>query len=359
MNSTPYPLFCAVGSHRELGRQHGEQAAEQIRGFLEYLAASMGLSRESMRSRASKFQPLFEKVCPHLLEEVHGLAEGAKVSPADALVVQLRGELAQLPEGACTTFVVSGRGTAHGETLIGQTSDTPPELMQFAYVLDLQPVDRPQLLMWTFGGMLGYHGINRHEVGHFANALGGGPAWSFALSHYPLKRMILEQRTLDDVVSLMRRVRVCSNGNYVLCDGEDRILDVELTSAGPNALNETGDGYFAHANHFLCSPHACPENHAKSLPDSFRRQDRVTELISAKFGSLTVEDFKAILSDHDGRPTSICRHSHDGPKPGHSMLDHRGQTVAAIVAEPARGRMHVSRGNPCENEFVEYSMRER
>lgn len=354
MDSKSYPIIHATGTARELGRLHGEQAAEKIRGFLDFLSASMSLSRDTLRTRALRFRPLFEKVCPHLLTEIEGLAEGAGVTVEDALVVQLRGELANVSDGACTSYVISGKGTASGETLIGQTSDTPPELMEFGYVLHLEPDDRPELLMWTFGGMIGYHGVNRHGVAHFANALGGGPAWSFALSHYPLKRMILEQRTLDDVLTLMRRVRVCSNGNYVLCDGEGRILDVELTSAGPEVLNETRDGFFAHANHYLCSAHACPENYAHSLPDSFRRQDRVTSLISERFGSIDVADMKRILSDHDGHPSSICRHPHDGSD--HGMLDHRGVTVAAIIAEPAYGRLHISRGNPCENEFVTYAM---
>jgi len=349
-----YPLFRASGTARELGRQHGEQAAEQIRGMIEFLAQSMRLSRESLQTRALKFQQLFQMVCPHLLEEIKGLAEGAKLPLADAIIVQLRGELGQVTDGACTAFAVSGRQTAAGGTLIGQTSDTPPELMEFGYVLHLAPINRPAVLMWTFGGMIGYHGINAHGIAHFANALGGGPAWSFALSHYPLKRMILEQRSLAEVVTLMRRVRVCSNGNYVLCDGHDGILDVELTSAGPEVLSAGGDGCIVHANHYLCSAHACDENFAHSLPDSFRRQQRMTQLIGDRLGSLTVDDMKQLLADHDGHPTSICRHSHSGPE--HGMLGPHGQTVAAIVAEPTRGKMHIARGNPCENSFVEYSL---
>ena len=354
MDSATYPLFVAAGSPRELGVQHGEQAADRIHAFLDFLASSLRLSRETMRERALRFRPLFEKVCPHLLEEIDGLAEGAKLNPADALVVQLRGELAMLPEGACTTFVVSRRGTSNGETLIGQTSDTPREIMDVGYVLRMEPTDRPALLMWTFGGMIGYHGLNEHGVAHFANALGGGPPWRFALSHYPLKRLMLEQRSLDDVLALMRKVRVCSNGNYVLCDGDDRIADVELTSAGPEVLDEKRDGFLVHANHFLCVAHACPENHAQSLPDSFCRQERMTKLVADRFGSINVDDMKAALADHDGHPTGICRHPHDGPD--HSMLDRRGCTVAAIIAEPARRRLHVCRGNPCENAFVEYVM---
>jgi len=340
-----------------LGRAHGEQAAEQIAAFVDYLAASLGLSREKLRARALRFRPLFESTCPHLLEEIDGLAEGARINPADALAVQLRGELGLVADEACTTFVIGPRGTPDGTILIGQTSDTPPEIENFAYVLQLDPVDLPALLMWTFGGMIGYHGVNSHGVAHFANALPGGPGWKFALSHYPVKRMMLEQRTVDDVVSLLGRVPVCSNGNYVLCDGAGRILDVELTSDGPEFLDDAGTGFIAHSNHFLCAPHNCPENHAQGLADSFPRLERMRALIGEKFGSLTADDMKAALCDHAGYPASICRHPHEasrGERGESTLLGPTGKTVAALVAEPSRGVLHAARGNPCENAFAEY-----
>src|SRR5262245_25590334 len=125
---TAYPLFEARGTPRELGRQHGEQAREAVRAFLDYLQTSLQLSRESLRSRALRFLPLFEQHGAHLVEEVRGLAEGVGVPSAEALAVQARGELVQVGGEGCTTFVVSGRGTADGRVLIGQNSDVEPEL---------------------------------------------------------------------------------------------------------------------------------------------------------------------------------------------------------------------------------------
>jgi hypothetical protein len=55
-----------------LGRQHGEQAAEQIKAHVD----SMGRSREQLQSQALQFRPLFEKYCPHLLDEIIGLVKG-------------------------------------------------------------------------------------------------------------------------------------------------------------------------------------------------------------------------------------------------------------------------------------------
>lgn len=347
-----YPIFTAAGTPHDLGRQHGEQARELIRDFLAFLEQSLNLSRETLARRALAFRDLLQRHCPHLLEEVAGLAEGAAISFPEALALQLRGELAQVADGACTTFVIAPEGTACRETLIGQNSDTPAEIERLAYVLRLAPRDRPEILMWTFGGMLGYHGVNRLGVAHFANSLGGGPPWRFALSHYPLKRLMLECRSVAEVVSLLGRVPVCSNGNYVVCDGMGNILDVELTSAGPYVIDAGGAGFIAHSNHFLCAPHACPENFERSLADSFPRLERMRQLIRDKFGAITIDDVRSFLSDHSGRPVGICRHPHEGP--GDAVLPNTGKTVAALIAEPSHGRLHVARGNPCTTAFATY-----
>jgi isopenicillin-N N-acyltransferase-like protein len=289
-----------------------------------------------------------------LLEEVRGLAEGAGVPFAEALAVQIRGELVQAQADACTTFVIAARGTAAGEILIGQNSDVEPELAEFAYVLRLEPEGRPALLMWTFGGMIGYHGLNAAGVGHFANALGGGPVWKMGLPHYPVKRLMLEQRTVAEVLALLDRVPVCSSGNYVLCDGTGRIADVELTPEGYAVLDGEGEGFIAHSNHFVCSRYGCPATDAASVPDSFPRLARMCELLSGRFGRLTVADLQQFLADHEGSPTSICRHPHDGPD--HPSVAARGRTIASLIAEPAAGRLHVARGNPCEAAYVTYCL---
>jgi len=339
-----YPVYRAAGSYRELGRQHGEQASARIRAHVDYLCLTQKLSREKLRRKALRFQPLFERHCPHLLEEMRGLGEGAGIEFAEALAVNIRGEMGQVKDEGCTTFVIGKRGTAAGGILVGQNSDMNTENIRLGYVLHLKPRNKPEVMLWTFGGMIGYHGMNSAGVAHFANALGGGPAGRFAMPHYPVKRMMLECERLEQVAELLERIPLASSGNYVLCDGAGAILDAEATPAGPQLLRDQGAGFLAHTNHFLAPRYATPENHRQGWKDSFPRLERMNGLIQNRFGSLTVEDLQGFLSDHSGRPASICRHDGDS------------RTVAGIIAEPARRRMHVAAGNPCESRFATYSL---
>jgi predicted choloylglycine hydrolase len=339
-----YPLIVAQGSHRELGRQHGEQAAAKIHAHLDLIASGGRMSRQSLRDRALQFRPLFEKYCPHLLDEMQGLAEGAKITLAEAMAVNIRGELGHARAEGCTTYAICRAGSANGKMLAGQNSDMSPEIPPLGYVLHLKPAGKPEVLTWTFGGMIGYHGMNSAGVAHFANAVGGGPAGRMGMPHYPVKRMMLECDRMDQIRRLFETVPLASNGNYVVCDGHDKVLDIEATTAGPEFLEDHGVGFVAHTNHFVCSRYARKENFAVSWKDSFPRLDRINSLLQGKFGGLSADELKRFLSDHDGYPTSICRHDGDSV------------TVASLISEPAERRMHVAVGNPCRNRYVTYSM---
>ncbi len=101
-----------------------------------------------------------------------------------------------------------------------------------------------------------------------------------------------------------------------------------------------------HSNHFLCERWIPTEKLLDDLPDSKPRYRRIRSLVENDYGFLSVDKMKAILSDHDDYPTSICRHSSNGDI----------TTAASMIAEPERGLLHVSAGNPCEGEYEVYQV---
>ncbi|MDP6358259.1 MAG: C45 family autoproteolytic acyltransferase/hydrolase [Planctomycetota bacterium] len=355
MSSDFYPYLEVSGSPYEMGRQHGEALPDLIRRFIEMIMASVTSPERSIDKileRTHKVIPLLEEHCPNLLEEIRGLAAGANISFEEAVLLQLRGEVANIPDGDCTTYAISGTGTSAGQLLIGQNSDMGEDQEEVGIVLKLIPESGPRILMWTFAGHLGYHGMNSEGVAHFANALGGGPKWKFGLSHYPLKRMMLEQRTVKEVLALFDSYPVASSGNYVLSGGCRNYCNVEVTPEGYAAIGPGEDGFIAHTNHFLGSPWACTENYERSTKDSFPRLNRMRSLIQSRFGQIEISDVKEFLSDHDNGPASICRHTHEheGSEGG------SGKTVCALIAEPEAGKMHVCKGNPCRGRFRSFEV---
>lgn len=349
-----YELVRAQGSHRELGRQHGEQAADSIRAHLDHIARGQKLGRAQLHAKALRFLPLFEKYCPHLAEEIRGLAEGAGIEFAEALACNIRGELGKASAAGCTTYVVGKSATAGKEILIGQNSDMSQPNIDMGYVLHLKPNGKPQVLIWTFGGMIGYHGMNSAGVAHFANALGGGPKGRFAMPHYPVKRLMLECSTLDEVRDIFNRVPLASNGNYVVCDRDGGIIDLEANTNGLEIITDRDRGFIAHTNHYLCPRYATPENLRNSLADSFPRLERMDGMLQADFGSVTVDKIKSYLSDHSNGPASICRHP--STKDLAKGFETAGRTVASLIAEPAKNRMHVALGNPCHSDYQIFTM---
>lgn len=344
-NVRSYPIYRASGSHRELGQQHGEQAKEHILAHLDLLREKTGLSKEKLKNRAMQFQPLLMKYCPHLIEEIKGLGEGVGVSYGEALATNIRGGLNSTMDGACTTYAITGKGTTNGEILSGQNADMSLAEIDLAYVLHLKPKNKPQVLIWTFGGMIGYHGMNGAGIGAFANALGGGPGPGYGLTHYPAKRLILECSSLDEVEQVIKRVPIASNGNYMLNDRK-KILNIEWTTAGPQRITDQGKGYLAHTNHFVCSEYATPENHENSLKDSFPRLDRMNQLIRSRYGKLGVDDLKTFLKDRENSPHGICR----------SDAENSSITTASIISEPSKRQMHVAVGYEQETPFELYQM---
>jgi isopenicillin-N N-acyltransferase-like protein len=354
--SRTLPLIKVRGAPFERGFQHGRQCGDLIRRYPDVLLDTIAVeaswraldrscgipTREVLFERALGFLPQMEAYAPDLVEEVRGIAAGARVPFAEALLVNVRAEVMGMTDGGCTAFAVDRAATADKAILAGQNLDQNRLNQGLLVVLQIEPDHGPSMLMCTFGGLVGYSGLNSAGVAAFQNAL-STPAWrASGIPHYFMKRRLLEQTTLSGCLDAVARARTCSSGNYVLAD-RDAVVDVEVTPDG-YAVVAPAESVVVHANHFV-SPELVPQEALlPSLPDSACRAPRMADLIARRRGQHTVATLRAILRDHDGYPTSICRHQN-------GMI-----SIAAMVADPDHGALHVAAGNPCENAFATYRL---
>ena len=152
-----FPLIEVEGTSYEMGYQHGAQARELVGRYLLWIDRLTGRPRDELCRNAMTFVPYIEALSPAMIEEMRGLADGAGISFEEAALCQARAEAAQVGEGGCTAFALSGEATAGGAPLAGQNQDLEPEYADVAVLLRVKPSDgRPRALMFTFAGQLGF-----------------------------------------------------------------------------------------------------------------------------------------------------------------------------------------------------------
>ena len=155
--------------------------------------------------------------------------------------------------------------------------------------------------------------------------------------------------SVDEAVELAIRHGISTMGNFLISDRSGKSVSIESNPAGL-AIIPMRDGVLAHSNHPM-GPNTSPLMHHPlplKLEDSCHRASRLWELLDRERGRLTAQRAMMCLADHAHYPWGLCRHPVDA--------DPDFRTTAAVVAEPTRGLLHVTRGNPCENWPTTYTL---
>jgi hypothetical protein len=342
-----FPFFEFAGTPYDLGRGQGESLREgihrQLTEALETASRQGGLSRQEALDWAMEQLPKIEAVGGVAwVDELRWLAEGARISLAEAAALQVRPGTGFMPEG-CTSLGVSGDGSAKGLPLGAQNRDLVPAYRGRMCVLLLRPRGRPALLMHSVPGEMGGVGMNAHGVAVFANSLWprAGRSWQAP----PItRRAILECASADDAADRVRRMHGPAIGSYLVIDAAGRVRNLEIL---PQALAVIARdrGAFAHANHCLDATLQPHEVEKLPSPGSPGRCARMQTLLDGAAGRITVEEIKRMLADHASRPEPICRHATTATE---------WETTSALIAEPASRTLHLSYGPPCEGRFAIY-----
>jgi hypothetical protein len=138
-------------------------------------------------------------------------------------------------------------------------------------------------------------------------------------------------------------IPLASHGlNATFIDKSGRAAVIEMAPSG-KAVRSPEQATTYHTNHFISLD--APEelkDQPEFLANSRARIDTVSRLVNAV--DRTPEGMMRILRDHsDTGP--ICQHG------GCDMF-----SVVSHVLLPSEGRMFVTEGFPCQNEYVEFSL---
>ncbi len=338
-----YRELTVSGTPIEIGQQIGEEAREEVRGFaqiaLERVNKTVAISREQALDVARQSAAFVESYAPHMLEELRGLSASSGVSFDDLMLLQVRNQLQPTIDAGCTSFA-----SANTSPIVAQNWDNDPALDPFTLVITRRPTGKPALMNITQAGLIAYIGLNDRGIALCLNSL-PAPSRHVGVPHYFTVRAIYESTSLDEAVAAVNRAHRAIPANIILSTPQGP-ADMEITVDAVQVLRD--EDLITHTNHCLHPDlvHINPD--FPELIESGPRLQRIGHLLNAQ--NLTVELAQQALCDHDNHPHSICRHANEHPTTGFWV------SVFSVVIEADKGRMHVSRGNPCEHAYETYAL---
>ncbi len=350
---------------RAQGRAHGEAFRPLIRELaeirLQRTVDQTGLSHEDVLTVAEAHLPILGRWDAASLEELEGIAEGAGITPALAVVLNHYTDLKDLRPNSPSVRRLLGRvepaGTPEPERgnqqegcsaiyvrgaegpMLAQTWDMHGSAEPYVMLLGVPAeAGRPGAWVLTVVGCVGMAGLNDRGLGVTINNLRSRDAGIGLVWPSLVRRMLREER-LGPAWEVLRDAPLGAGHHYLLASPEG-IAALESSGERKQTLREPGSNpeAFVHTNHCLD-----PEVEACStVPEgstTFQRYRFLQERLAPEHAaSLDARGLWALLGSHEGYPRSVCTHlaSLDDP---HAVL-----TCGAISMNLSAGEVLVARG---------------
>lgn len=368
MRPEAIPLIPLTGGAYERGLTHGRVCADEIHQILadwrRHVGPSAGSAdayREAFRSRTN-FLKGFEDHAPHLIDELRGIAEGARVPLEQILDLQLLDEewwfrqlyphaLAALPHH-CSALALR---TASGGVLVAQNFDGASWMEGYQRVFHHRdPVSGFDALIFSLPGILALTGVNRQGVAVCVNSLvqlDGDPS---GLPVVGVIRRLLESADHQSAVATLRSVRHASGQTYTIGDQRDFGAHEVSRSSIMAVRSIPGRSAVCHTNHPLANPDSdlfqlatsadTPERRLARTANSRARLAALEQGLSDE-ATYSVDGVKSLLASRQDPEHPLSRELGGGG----DVIDY---TLACVVFEPGPpALMHLAAGPPSTTGF--------
>lgn len=231
------------GSAYQVGLQHGRARAREIRGEAQPAAEALarrgrlGLEAALKRVR-SRYEGLFRERMPAVLEEIHGMAEGAELSYDYAFFAATRN---MMRTGACSAIAAGGRQTSDDGVLIGQTKDTEAPLGRFR-IMSIAYAFGRRMVALNYPGWIANMCLTSDGLSFTGNSLFASPLPGRTVPGSFLKRLVLEKASIGEVLDAIPG-RQFENGCLLIAEASGHAVCVELEASHSEVRDISGDDY--------------------------------------------------------------------------------------------------------------------
>ncbi len=279
--------------------------------------------------RDTDFRTALRTHCPDLLDEVVGMAEGAKIDPDLLFALQLMDEewayrgrhRAEAPSREkCSSVAIVTPG---GPTWIGQNMDLGPYTDGHQVVLRIAPDgERSGALVFTAEGMVALLGVNAAGVGVCVNSLPQLPNGRTGVPVAFMIRKLLQARGVNEAADWVRSLPHATNQHYLLAEAGE-VRSFECSAAGVTEYRPPDPARVFHTNHPLSEETGAPET-AEARQNSVRRLLSLTTRLAR--GEPDLEAIRAALSACDDPRHPVSREY----KPDAGLI---GFTTGSMISE--------------------------
>lgn len=364
----PLPVLDLGSDPFERGLTHGKamagKVAENLETYLRRFEAG-GIDRARAKAEGEAWTAYMAEDNRDYFREMEGIAEGAGLPLRDVAILNARYEITysvfsdearrrgpqQEPDG-CTSFGLMPEVTAEGGTVIGQNWDWLAELEGRTLITRVRREGKPDFVGFTEAGIAGCKmAVNEFGIGLCVNGMvtpeDGKVKYRKPL-HVRCYELADATRMDQALGAFLSSPRVCSS-NILIGQSEGEILNLELSPEQHQILLPQ-DGIVCHANH-MKHPASLPSRMEWISPNTLYRDIRVERVLRKAAPAIALKDITAALTDHYSHPFSVCRH----PDPELPEA-RRTSTVAAIVLDLDRRRLHATAGQPCQHPLEAFDL---
>lgn len=351
------PELILEGSARERGTQHGETLREQVNEGLDRwreLVAARGQNPDRRVIEIAERSPYvgtLQSRCPDLLDEVRGIAEGAAVTFAEALVLNLMDEewwFRDGEESGCS--LVAGRPAGARAPVLAQNMDLPTWMEDLQVVLRIRHAGEDagtERVVLSAAGMIGLTGARGGGVAVGVNTLLQLPRSLHGVPVAFVVRSVLEHPSAESAAGWLAAMPHSSGQHYAIVD-DHQVIGVECSAAGAALRHFAPEEWLLHTNHPLwsdpsiISPPEAVGIVGVRLHSSHRRFDALTSFEQTARHA-PADAIAAMLANES---SGVCMVATE---------QYPTSTFGSVQFSPGSGRYRVAPGSPAHTPWQEYS----
>lgn len=333
------------GSYREIGYQVGQVFRENIKEILhsrsEWHSRLINiLKSDEGRKFSDKLLELSQKHFPNVIEEIKGMADGAGIHFNHIWAINIKSELGAVkkePPGCSSIFVKDDKNMWLFHNEDGHTA-----YKDIVFTIKVTPPSGISYISMVYPGTITGNGpsLNSRGIVQTTNYIGSTKS-EIGLPRYIIGRAILEANDLKEAIQIATfESRAYPYHHHLASFNEKRYASVE-TIPGVSEVKYP-DGVYFHTNHLLFEKTKDYQFQDQEYKNSSSLSRYI--VINEKLNQLEPDNLRpdsmlSILSSHERKPYSPCRHP---------LEDILGQTLGTAFFDINEGIFYLYKGNPCE-----------